>query len=137
MKTWILAGAIALAATGSFFAAGNGAKAAGLEPAARVTDVNIVEIKGQLKLTAAQEPLWARVEDVLRSIAREQAEGESAGLLRRIGRRVVSIAFDGTVTQRIKSAAMPLIASLSEEQKATVHRFAQRFGIVDVAAAAN
>jgi hypothetical protein len=136
MKTWILAGAIALAATGSFFAVGNGAKAAGLEPA-RVTDVNIVEIKGQLKLTAAQEPLWARVEEVLRSIAREQAEGESAGLLRRIGRRVVSIAFDGTVAQRIKSAAMPLLASLSEEQKATVHRVAQRFGIVDVAAAAN
>jgi hypothetical protein len=136
MKTWILAGAIALAATGSFFPVGNGAKAAGLE-AARVTDVNIVEIKGQLKLTAAQEPLWARVEEVLRSIAREQAEGESAGLLRRIGRRVVSIAFDGTVAQRIKSAAMPLLASLSEEQKATVHRVAQRFGIVDVAAAAN
>lgn len=136
MKTWILAGAIALAATGSFFAFGNGAKAAALEPA-RVTDVNIVEIKGQLKLTAAQEPLWARVEEVLRSIAREQAEGESAGLLRRIGRRVVSIAFDGTVAQRIKSAAMPLLASLSEEQKATVHRVAQRFGIVDVAAAAN
>jgi hypothetical protein len=136
MKTWILAGAIALAAMGSFFAAGNGAKAAGLEPA-RITDVNIVEIKGQLKLTAAQEPLWARVEDVLRSIAREQAEGESAGLLRRIGRRVVSIAFDGAVAQRIKSAAMPLIASLSEEQKATVHRFAQRFGIIDVAAASN
>lgn len=136
MKTWILAGAIALAATGSFFAPGDGASAAGLE-SAKITDVNISEIKGQLKLTAAQEPLWAQVEDVLRCIAREQAEGESAGLLRRIGHRVVSIAFNGTVAQRIRSAAMPLLASLSEEQKVTVHRLAQRFGIVDVAAAAN
>jgi hypothetical protein len=136
MKTWILAGAIALAATGSFFAAGNGAKAAGIEPA-KITDVNIGEIRGQLKLTAAQEPLWAQVEEVLRCIAREQAEGESQGLLRRISRRVISIAFDGTVGQRIKSAAIPLLASLSEEQKATVRRLAQRFGIVDMAAAAN
>jgi hypothetical protein len=133
MKTWILAGAIALAATGSFFAPGDSAGAAGLE-SPKITDVNISEIRGQLKLTAAQEPLWAQVEDVLRSIAREQAEGESSGLFRRIGRRVVSIAFNGTVAQRIKSAAMPLLASLSEEQKVTVHRIAQRFGIVDVAA---
>ena len=136
MKTWILAGAIASAAMGSVLVDCNIATAVSLE-AAQITDVNIGQIKGQLKLTAAQQPLWAQIEEVLRSIAREQAEGESAGLLRRIGRGVVSIAFDGTVAQRIKSAALPLLASLSEEQKATVRRLAQRMGIGDMAALAN
>ena len=136
MKAWILAGAIASAAMGLVLADCEIATAAGPETV-KITDVNIGQIKGQLKLTAAQQPLWARVEEVLRSIAREQSEGESAGLLRRIGRGVVSIAFDGTVAQRIKSAAMPLLASLSEEQKAIVRRLSQRMGIGDMVAAAN
>lgn len=136
MKTWILAGAIACAAMGPVLVDCDIATAASLETA-KITDVNIGQIKGQLKLTAAQQPLWARVEEVLRSIAHEQAEGESVGLFRRIGRGVVSIAFDGTVTQRIKSAALPLLASLSEEQKAIARRLAQRMGIGDMVASTN
>jgi hypothetical protein len=136
MKTWILAGAIALAPIGSILVDCDTANAASLETA-KITDVNIVQIKGQLKLTPAQQPLWARVEEVLRSIAREQAEGESAGLLRRIGRGVVSIVVDGTATQRIKSAAMPLLASLSDEQKAIARRLAQRMGMSDMVAQSN
>ena len=135
MKTWILAGAIAFAAIGPVLV-GDVASAASLE-APKITEVNIGQIKGQLKLTEAQQPLWAQVEEVLRAIAREQADGESAGILRRVGRRMVSIAFDGTVAQRIQSAAMPLLASLSEEQKATVRRMAQRFGIGDMVATMN
>jgi LTXXQ motif family protein len=136
MKTWILAGAIAFAAMGATFVDCNSAGAASLETP-KITEVNIGQIKGQLKLTEAQQPLWARVEAVLRAVAREQAEGEQAGILRRVGRRMVSIAFDGTVTQRIQSAAMPLLASLSEEQKATVRRLAQRLGIGDIVASMN
>ena len=136
MKTWILAGAIAFAATGSVLGNCEAARAGSLETA-KIADVNIGQIKGQLKLTAAQLPLWARVEEVLRSIAREQAHDESVGFLRRVGRGAVSIAFDGTVTQRIKSAAAPLLASLSQEQKATVHRLAERMGISDMVAIAN
>jgi hypothetical protein len=136
MKTWILAGAIASAAVGPVLVDCNIATAASSETA-KITDVNIGQIKGQLKLTAAQQPLWARVEEVLRSIAHEQAEGESAGFLRRIGRGVVSIAFDGTVSQRVKSAALPLLASLSEEQKAIARRLAQRLGIGDMVASTN
>ncbi|HLL28034.1 MAG TPA: hypothetical protein VKT73_10385 [Xanthobacteraceae bacterium] len=136
MKTWILAGAIAFAAMGSVLVGCNIAIAASVETT-KITDVNIGHIKGQLKLTAAQQPLWAPVEEVLRSIAREQAEGESAGLLHRIGRGVVSIAFDGTVAQRIKGAALPLLASLSKEQKVIVRRLAQRMGIDDTVALSN
>jgi hypothetical protein len=136
MKTWALAGAIAFAAMGSVLGNCGIANAGSLETT-KIADVNIGQIKGQLKLTAAQQPLWARVEAVLRSIAREQAQDESVGFLRRVGRGAVSIAFDGTVTQRIKSAAFPLLASLSEEQKATVRRLAERMGIGDMVAIAN
>ena len=136
MKTWILAGAIAFAATGSVFGNCEVARAGSLETA-KIADVNIGQIKGQLKLTAAQQPLWARVEVVLRSIAREQAQDKSAGFLRRVGRRVVSIAFDGTVTQRIESAALPLLASLDPEQKATARRLAKQMGIDDTVVLSN
>jgi hypothetical protein len=136
MKTWILAGAIAFAAMGATFVDCGSASAESLGTP-KFTEVNIGQIKGQLKLTDAQQPLWAKVEEVLRAIAREQADGESAGILRRVGRRMVSIAFDGTVTQRIQSAAMPLLASLSEEQKATVRILARRFGIGEMVAAMN
>jgi hypothetical protein len=133
MKTWILAGAIALAAMGMVLLDRGVAKAGNLETNT-VTEVNVGKIKNLLKLTAAQEPLWARVEGVLLSIAREQAQ---EGFLRRISRRVVSIAFNSAVSERVKSAALPLLASLDEEQKATVRRLAQQMGIGDTAAAAN
>jgi hypothetical protein len=136
MKTWILAGAIAFAPIGSVFVDGDIASAESLETP-KITEVNIGQIKGLLKLTADQQPLWAKVEEVLRAVAREQADSESAGFLRRVSRGMVSIAFDGTVTQRIKSAAMPLLASLSEEQKATVRRMAERLGIGDMVATMN
>src|ERR1700730_1305315 len=136
MKTWILAGAIAFAAMGAPFVDCDIANAEGLQTP-KITEVNIGQIKGQLKLTEAQQPLWARVEEVLRSIAHEQAEGEQAGIFRRSALRMCAMAFNGTFTQRIQSAAMPLLASLSEEQKATVRRLAQRFGIGEMVAAMN
>jgi hypothetical protein len=136
MKAWILAGAIAFAGMGSGFGNCQIAIAESLETT-KITDVNIGQIKGQMKLTAAQQPLWARVEAVLRSIAREQAQDKSVGFLRRVGRHVVSIAFDGTVTQRIESAALPLLASLDEEQKATARRLAKQMGIEDTVVLSN
>lgn len=135
MKAWILAGAIALAAGGPIWVDRDVASAATLDTN-KITEVNIANIKSLLKLTAEQEPLWARVESVLLAIAREQSD-ESAGLVRRISRRVISIAFNDAVAQRLKSAAMPLLASLSDEQKATVRKLGQRMGIGDMAALSN
>jgi hypothetical protein len=136
MKMWILVGAIAFAGMGSALGNCEIATAGSLETT-KIADVNIGQIKGQMKLTAAQQPLWARVEAVLRSIAREQAQDQSVGFLRRVGRRVVSIAFDGTATQRIESAALPLLASLDEEQKATARRLAKQMGIEDMVVLSN
>jgi hypothetical protein len=136
MKTWILAGAIAFAGMGSVLGNCEIANAGNLETT-KIADVNIGQIKGQMKLTAAQQPLWARVEAVLRSIAYEQSQDESVAFLRRVGRGVVSIAFDGTVTQRVKSAALPLLASLDEEQKVTARRLAKQMGIEDIVVLSN
>ena len=136
MKTWILAAAIAFAAMGPVLVDRGTASAATFETN-RATDINIAQVKGLLKLTAAQQPLWTRVEDVLRVIAREQAPDESTGLLHRASRRVVSILFDETAVQRLKNAAAPLLASLDEEQKLTVRKLAQRLGIGDVVAMSN
>ena len=135
MKTWILAAAIVFAAGGPIWIDRDIANAATLETN-KITEVNIANIKSLLKLTAEQEPLWARVESVLHDVAREQTD-ESTGLVRRISRRIVSIAFNDAVAQRLKSAAMPLLASLNEEQKATVRRIAQRMGIGDMVAVSN
>ncbi len=135
MRAWILAGAIAFAAMGSVFVDCNVANAGVLET--KITEVNVAQIKGLLKLTAEQEPLWTRVEGVLLSVAREQAQDDSAGLVRRISRRMVAIAFNGAVTQRIKNAALPLLASLDETQKATARRLAQQMGIGEMVATLN
>lgn len=136
MKAWILAGAIAFAAMGSVFVDCNVANAGVLETN-KITEVNVAQIKGLLKLTAAQEQLWMRVEGVLLSVAREQAQDDSAGLVRRISRRMVAIAFNSAVTQRIKNAALPLLASLDEDQRATARRLAQQMGIGDMVATTN
>jgi hypothetical protein len=130
MRKWMLAGAIALAMVGSFLDR-DVASAAGLE-GAKVTEVKLAEIKGLLKLTAAQEPLWARLESALRSIAREQGQDESAGLVRRVSRRIVAIVFDDGAMQRLKSAAQPLLASLTDEQKSTARRIAVQMGLADI-----
>ena len=135
MKTWILAGAIAFAAAGPLGANSNTAHAAGIE-SSRLTEVNIAQIRGLLKLTAEQIPLWNRVEGVLITVAREQAQ-DDASLIRRISRRAVMVAFDGIVAQRIKNAALPLLASLSEDQKTIVRSVAQRMGIGEMVALVN
>jgi len=136
MKTWILAAVISVASMSSILLTDGMAQAASLE-GIKITEVNIAEIKGQLKLTAAQQPLWERVEGVLVSIAREQAQDESTGLLRRISHRVVSIAVNSAVTQRVTSAVLPLLASLDEEQKTTARRIAQRMGLGPMLAMSN
>jgi hypothetical protein len=132
MKRWILAGALALATAGFVFVDGRVAMAAGSE--SRALNINIAQIKNALKLSAAQLPLWARVEAALQSIAREQAE---EGLLHKIGRKAASIVYDDAAIERLKSAAMPLLASLNDEQKATARRLAQQMGFGEMLAMLN
>jgi hypothetical protein len=136
MRKWILAGAIALAMAGPVFFDCERASAASFENK-KITDVNIAAIKAELKLTAVQLPLWQRLEEVLRSVAREQAQDESAGLLRRVSRRVVAVVFDDSTMQRLKEAALPLLMSLSDDQKSAARRIAQKLGMADMVALAH
>jgi hypothetical protein len=112
MKTRILAAAIAFTLLGPVLIDRDIASAATLETN-KITEVKIANIKGLLKLTSEQEPLWARVESVLLAIAREQAD-ESTGLVHRIRHRIVSIAFNDAVAHRLKNAGLPLLAILNE-----------------------
>jgi LTXXQ motif family protein len=136
MKKWIFAGAIALATAGPVFVGGNPASA-GVFESKKITDVNIAAIKAELRLTVEQLPLWQRVEEALRAIAREQAQEESAGLLRRVSRRMVAVVFDDATVQRLKEVAMPLLASLSEEQKVAARRVAHKLGMGEMVAIAH
>src|SRR5262249_29048386 len=104
MKRWILACAFALAMAGPVLVDCNRASAASFENK-KITDVNIAAIKTELKLTAAQLPLWQRLEEALRAIAREQAQDESSGLLRRVSRRVVAVMFDDSAAQPLQDPA--------------------------------
>ena len=75
--------------------------------------INIPRIKSVLKLTPAQEQYWAPVEAALRDLARRQsASSESAGLVRRISNRVVTVVLNSAAVQRLAVAARPLVATL-------------------------
>lgn len=97
--------------------------------------INIARIKSVLKLTPAQEPYWAPVEAALRDLARQQAPAESAGLMRRISHRVVSVVLNSAAVQRLAVAARPLVVMLNEEQMRAAHGLAQEMGLGPVVAA--
>ena len=129
MRRWIFAGALALATAGSVVV--ERAVAADFE--SRI-GIDIARIKNALRLTAEQRPLWARVEATLQSIAREQAE---EGFLHRIGRKAASVVWDDAAIERLKGAALPLLASLNDEQRATARRLAREMGMGDMVAMLN
>jgi hypothetical protein len=102
-----------------------------------VAEVNIARIKAVLHLTPAQQPYWAPVEAALMRIAGEQAQDESAGLVRRISRRVVSIALTASAVQRLAATAGPLVRVLDDEQKRAAMALAQEMGLGSMVAALN
>ena len=99
--------------------------------------IDIGSIHSALHLSPQQEPYWAPVEAALRALARHQAQNEPAGLVRRIGHRVVSVVLDSVAVERLVVAARPLIAVMSDEQKRTASGMAQAMGFAPVLAAMN
>jgi hypothetical protein len=89
-----------------------------------------------LRLTSEQEPYWPPVEAALRNIARQQAQVEPAGFVRRISRRVVSVVLNSVAVERLAIAARPLIAVLNEEQMRAASALAQEMGLGPVVMAA-
>ncbi len=140
MKKLIFVGVLALAAGGMLCVTvttqtyANDIVAVGAD----TVSIDVARIKQVLQLTPEQEPYWPPVEAALREVARrQQAQAESAGFVRRISHRVVSIVLDSAAVARVARAARPLIERLRDEQKQGALALAQEMGLVPVLAAHN
>ncbi|MET0674729.1 MAG: hypothetical protein ABW175_02925 [Bradyrhizobium sp.] len=96
---------------------------------ALLSDGQIAGIKDRLKLSASQESYWPAVETALRGVARKihaarQANPNVQG---------VPIDPDSAEVQQLKSAAMPLLFQLREDQKNEVRSLARIIGLEKVA----
>jgi hypothetical protein len=97
---------------------------------ALLSDIQIAGIKERLKLSSAQESYWPPVETALRAVARKihakrQADPNAGG---------VPIDPEAEEVQQLKSAAMPLLFQLREDQKSEVRSLARIIGLEKVAA---
>ena len=96
---------------------------------ALLSDVQIAGIKDRLKLSASQESYWPVVETALRAVARKIHAGRQANP----NATGVPIDPDSAEVQQLKSAAMPLLFQLREDQKNEVRTLARIIGLEKVA----
>jgi hypothetical protein len=106
------------------------AKPAPQKSYALLSDVQIAGIKERLKLSSSQESYWPAVETALRAVARKihatrKADPNAA---------TAPIDPDAEEVQQLKSAAMPLLFQLREDQKEEVRTLARIIGLEKVAA---
>jgi hypothetical protein len=106
------------------------AKPAPQKSYALLSDAQIAGIKERLRLSSSQEYYWPAVETALRAIARKihatrQTDPKATG---------VPIDPDAEEVQQLKSAAMPLLFQLREDQKQEVRTLARIIGLEKVAA---
>jgi hypothetical protein len=111
-------------------------------PARRVTgrssnvlnDAQIASIKQRLKLTAEQERMWPAVEAALRKIVyTKNAMNPQTHSTQSSGSTVAYIDPGSAEVQQLKSAALPLIKRLNDEQKREVKMLAYVMGLEAVA----
>jgi len=98
---------------------------------ALLSDAQIAGIKERLKLSPSQESYWPAVENALRAVARKihaARQADPAGTS-------VPIDPEAEEVQQLKSAAMPLLFQLREDQKREVRSLARLIGLEKVAAA--
>jgi hypothetical protein len=96
---------------------------------ALLSDGQIAGIKERLKLSSSQESYWPAVENALRAVARKihatrQTDPNATG---------TPIDPDAEEVQQLKSAAMPLLLQLREDQKREVRALARMIGLEKVA----
>jgi hypothetical protein len=106
------------------------AKPAPQKTYALLSDVQIAGIKERLRLSSDQEHYWPAVESALRAVARKihstrQRDPSATG---------TPIDPDAAEVQQLKSAAMPLLFQLREDQKQEVRTLARLIGLEKVAA---
>jgi hypothetical protein len=96
---------------------------------ALLSDVQIAGIKDRLKLSSSQESYWPPVETALRAVARKIHAGRQANPTA----PGVPIDPESAEVQQLKSAAMPLLFQLREDQKNEVRSLARIIGLEKVA----
>jgi hypothetical protein len=99
---------------------------------ALLSDGQIAGIKDRLKLSSDQEYYWPAVETALRAVAKKlhtthQATNAKPGSMQ--------IDPDSDEVQQLKSAAMPLLWQLRDDQKDEVRKLARLIGLDKVASA--
>ena len=96
---------------------------------ALLSDVQIAGIKDRLKLSSSQESYWPPVENALRAVARKIHAGRQANP----NAQGLPIDPESEEVQQLKSAAMPLLFQLREDQKNEVRSLARIIGLEKVA----
>jgi len=96
----------------------------------QLSDAQIAGIKDRLKLTSSQQRYWPPVETALRAVARKIHAKRQSGP----GASDTPIDPDSDEVQQLKSAAMPLLLQLREDQKNEVRSLARIIGLDKVAA---
>lgn len=96
---------------------------------ALLSDAQIASIKERLRLSSSQEYYWPAVENALRAVARKihakrKADPNATG---------APIDPEAEEVQQLKSAAMPLLFQLREDQKQEVRSLARLIGLDKVA----
>jgi hypothetical protein len=107
------------------------AKPAPQKPYALLSDGQIAGIKERLRLTPDQEYYWPGVETALRAVARRIHANHLSNPHAPPGAQIDA---DSEEVQQLKSAAMPLLFSLREDQKNEVRTLARLIGLEKVAA---
>jgi len=98
---------------------------------ALLSDGQIAGMKERLKLSASQESYWPAVEAALKAMARKlhAARQENPNAT------AAQLDPDSAEVQQLKSAALPLLFQLREDQKEEVRKLARIIGLDKVAAA--
>jgi len=107
------------------------AKPAAQKPYTLLSDEQIAGIKERLRLSSDQEYYWPAVETALRAVARKIHAARHGD---QHPTAVPPIDPDAAEVQQLKSAAMPLLFQLREDQKQEVRKLARLIGLEKVAA---
>jgi hypothetical protein len=99
---------------------------------ALLSDAQIAGIKERLKLSSSQESYWPAVESALRTVAQKLNAARQANPN---VTAATAIDPDSDEVQQLKSAAMPLLFQLREDQKDEVRKLARIIGLDKVASA--
>ena len=98
---------------------------------ALLSDAQIAGIKDRLKLTSDQEYYWPGIENALRGIARKIHTARQHDP----NATAAQLDPDSAEVSQLKSAAMPLLFQLREDQKDEVRKLARIIGLDKVASA--